>query len=83
MLKETKNEKTILFCHIFIIGVILIGRGGEPPAPPFATPMIVTSMLFVILRFCMPFLLVRTCVHVKASLMILFCMIMLNMLYYW
>ena len=56
MLKETENEKTRLFCHIFIICGISI---GEALAPPLATPMIVTSMLFMILRFfvlfaCLP-----------------------------
>ena len=52
MLKETENEETKLFRHIFIIGGILIG--GEA-APPLATPMIVTSMQFVILEFCVLF----------------------------
>ena len=45
MLKETENEDTRLFCHIFIICGISIGG-------PLAMPIIVTSMLFVILRFC-------------------------------
>ena len=33
MLKNTETEKHRLFCHIFIVGVILIGEGGAgPPA---------------------------------------------------
>ena len=50
MLKETENEETRHFCHIFIIGGTSIGGGGGLPAA-----MIVTSMLFVILRFCLLF----------------------------
>ena len=30
VLKETENEKTRLFCHIFIINGISIERGGPP-----------------------------------------------------
>ena len=37
MLKETKTDETIVFCHILIIGSISIG--GGPPPPPLATPM--------------------------------------------
>ena len=32
---KAKIEKTRLFCHIFIIGSILIGR-GRPPGPPLS-----------------------------------------------
>ena len=46
MLKGPENEETRLFCHIFIVEGISIERG----APPVAL-MIVTLMLFVILRF--------------------------------
>ena len=49
MLKETENEETKLFCHIFIIGGILIGEGGPGLLAPLATPTIITSMVFVIL----------------------------------
>ena len=49
-------KKQDFFCHIFIIGGISIGGGL---LAPLATPMIVTSMLFVVLRFeiffvCLP-----------------------------
>ena len=38
MLKETDTKETIrLFCHVFIIGDILIEGVGEPG--PLATPM--------------------------------------------
>ena len=46
MLNETENEETSLYCHIFIIGGILIRGGGWLP---LATPMIVASMLFVVI----------------------------------
>ena len=40
MLKETKTDETIVFCHIFIIGSISIGGGPGPLAsPPLATAM--------------------------------------------
>ena len=55
MLKEMENAETRLFCHIFIICGISIGGGAL--SPPLAMPMIVTSMLFVMFRFCV-FLLV-------------------------
>ena len=51
MLNETENEETRLFCHIFYIGGISIG--GDPGClglPPLATPIILTSMLFVMLN---------------------------------
>ena len=80
MLKETENEETRLFCHIFFIdGTSMVGGGGSL-GPLQATPTIVTSMLFVILKFCLLFC---PCVHVKATLVVLFCMIMRNMRYYW
>ena len=53
MLKETENEETRFFCHISAIGGISIGGAGPPPS--LATPMIVTSMLYVILKFCVLF----------------------------
>ena len=58
-LKETENEETRLFCHVFVFGSISIGGDPGPLGPLLATPMIVTSILFVILRFwvlfgCLP-----------------------------
>ena len=49
MLKETENEETRLFYYVFIIGGISIG--GAPWAPP----VMATTMLFIILRFCVIF----------------------------
>ena len=40
MLKETQNEKTRLFCQIFVIGGISIKVARAPLATPLATPMI-------------------------------------------
>ena len=40
-----------------------------------ATPMIVTAMLIYDIRILCAFLLVCPCVHIKATLMVLFCMI--------
>ena len=79
MLKENENEETRLFCHIFIIDGILIRGERTPWAPPLATPMIVTLMLFYDIKILSAFLLVCPCVRIKAMLMVLFCMIMLNM----
>ena len=78
MLKETENEEIRLFCHIFIIDGISI-EGAGPLDPTLAKPMIVTSMLFYDIKILCVFLLVCPCVHIKATLMVLFCMIMLNM----
>ena len=79
MLKETENEETRLFCHIFIIDGISIEGGWALWGPPLATPMIVTLMLFYDIKILCAFLHVCPCVHIKATLMVLFCMIMLNM----
>ena len=56
MLKETENEETRLFCHIFIIGGISFGGGkwAMPPGP-FGYAYDCNLMLFVILRFLMLF----------------------------
>ena len=54
MLKETENKEKRLFRRIFLlIAVRFRGEGGvgRDPRAPLATPMIVTSLLFVILRF--------------------------------
>ena len=81
MLKENENEKTRLFCHILIFDGISIGGGGEraPWAPLLTMPMIVTLMLFYDIKILCAFLLVCPCVPIKATLMVLFCMIMLSM----
>ena len=68
-------KKQEVFCHIFVIGIISFGVGPgllppPPPPPPRATSMIVTSMLFVVLRFLYVFLLVCPDVHVRATLMV-------------
>ena len=82
MLKETKNEETRLFCHIFIIGGISIGWGKGTGLPTtLAKPANVTSMLFVILRFFVLFYLFAF-LHVKATLIVLFCMIIIIIFIY-
>ena len=40
ILKETENEETRDFCHIFVIGGISIEGARAPWATPLATPMI-------------------------------------------
>ena len=85
MLKETENEETSLFCQIFLlddISIFLLDdistfRFSLPP-PTLATPIIVTLLLFCDIKILCAFLLVCPCVLVKATLMVLFCMIMLN-----
>ena len=79
MLKETENEETRLFCHIFITDGISIG-GGEGP-PDYAYDCNFNGICDIKILYA--FLVVCPCVHVKATLMILFCMILLNMLYCW
>ena len=77
MLKETKNEETRLFCHIsIIVGISTGGRG--PPAPPsYAYDCNFNAICDI--KILHDFLLVCTCVHVKMTPMVLFCMMMLNM----
>ena len=53
MLKETETEETIGFFVTFLSVVeFQLWVEGLPHISPLSTPMIVTSMLFVILRFC-------------------------------
>ena len=39
MPKKIETEKQRLFCHVFIISVILIAENAGPLVPPLATPM--------------------------------------------
>ena len=80
MLKETENKDTRIFCHIFIISGISIGGGPgppEPPAPGYAYDCNFNAICDI--KILCAFLLVCSCVYVKVTLMVLFCMIMLNM----
>ena len=77
MIKETKNEETTLFCHIFIIVGIFIGEGEPPGFSDFTYDYNFNGICDIKILFSL--LVVCTCVHVKATLMVLFCMIMLNM----
>ena len=66
MLKETENEKTRLFCHIFIIGGISIwGESGlpGPPAPGYAYDCSFNAICDT--QILCPFLLGCPCVYVK------------------
>ena len=76
MLTVTENEETRLFCQIFIMCGILIG--GLPPSPPGYANDCNYNAICDIEILC-GFLLVCPYVHIKAILMVLFCMIMLNM----
>ena len=81
--KTTENEETQSFCHIFIIGGILIGGGGWAPCLPSAGYVYDCNFNAIcdIKILCAVFAVWR-CGHVKATLLVLFCMIMLNMRYY-
>ena len=75
MLKETENQKTRLFCHIFVIGGISIEGGSG--ARRYAYNCNFNAICDI--KILCAFLLVCPCVHVKATLMVVFCMIILNM----
>ena len=56
MLKELKIKKQVFFVTFFLLMAFRLGGGPGPIGPPaLATPIIVTSILFVILRFCVLF----------------------------
>ena len=76
MLKETKNEKTRLFCDTFIICGISIGGPLLPPPPGYAYDCNFHSICDI--KILSVFLLVCPCVLIKATLMVLFYMIMLT-----
>ena len=73
MLKETENEETIAFCHISIIGGISVGGGRGPPGYVYDFNFNAICDIKILCAF----LLVCPCVHVKATLLVLFCMIIL------
>ena len=84
MLKETENEETRLFCNMFVIGGISMEWGaGGPPGPCSGYAYDCNFNAICDIKILYAFLLVCPCVRVKATLMVLFCMIKLNMLYYW
>ena len=46
MLKETENEETRLFCPIFIISGISIGRGAKGRSPlPIEIPLMIINAI--------------------------------------
>ena len=57
MLKKKKMKKYKVLAHFYYWRHFNCGWERLPAFPPPATPMIVTSMLFAILRFCVQFLL--------------------------
>ena len=80
MLKKTKNEDTKLFWHIFMFGGISIEGGPGPPGstvPGYTYDCNFNAICDI--KILCAFLVVCPCVYVKATLMVLFCMIMLNM----
>ena len=79
MLKETENEETRLFCPIFIISGISIGRGPLPLAPLPGYVYDCNFNAICDIKILNAFLLVCHCVNVKATLKVLFCVMMLNM----
>ena len=78
MLKETEAEEARLFCHIFVIGGIW---HWWPWPPRYAYDCSFNPICDI--KILRAFLLICPWVHVKATLMVLFSMIMLNMLYCW
>ena len=79
MLKETENEETKLFCHILIFGGISNRGGGGNLGPPSGYAYDCNFNPICDNKILCAFLLVCPCVHVNATRMVLFCMIMLNM----
>ena len=77
MLKETETKET--FCLIFFINDILIAGGlGPLPLPPgYAFDCNFNAICDA--KILCAFLLVRYCLYAKATLIVLFCMIMLKM----
>ena len=72
--------KKQVFCHIFVIGGISIGEGEAKllgPPPGYAYDCNFNAICDI--EILCAFLFVCPCVHVKATLMVLFYMIMLNM----
>ena len=80
MLEKTENKETRRFCHIFVIGGISIGGGTSCP-PPAGYAYGCNFNAICDNKILYAFLLVCPCVGVKATLKVLFCMIMLNMFY--
>ena len=79
MLRETENEETRLFCHILSLVAFRLGGGLAPPGYAYDCNF---NAICDINIFC-AFLLVCPGVHADMTLMVLFCMMMLNMLYCW
>ena len=77
MLKETETEETRLFCDICIISGVLIGRGAAPLAlSGYAYDCNLNAICDI--KILCAFLLVFPCVHIKATLIVVFCTIVLN-----
>ena len=81
MLKETENEETRLFVAFLSLVAFQLGAAGPPGSPGYAYDCNFNAICDIKILYA--FLLVCSCVHVKATLMVLFYMIMLNMLCCW
>ena len=68
-------KKKDFFVTFLSLVVFRMGKGGRAPGYAYNCNF---NAICDIKIFC-PFLLVGACVHVKVTLMVLFCMIMLNM----
>ena len=79
MLKETENEETKLFCHIFSLVAFRLGEDPRPLGPPTGYADNGNFNAICDIKILCALLLVCPCVYVNVTLMILFCMIMLNM----
>ena len=80
MLKETENEETRLFCHIFLIDGTSIGGGGRAPWGPPGYAYDCNFNAICDIKILCAFLLVCPCVYVTATLMVLFCMIICDII---
>ena len=80
MLKKLKTKKRDFFVTFLSLVAFQLGGPG-PPAPGYAYNCNFNATCDI--KILCAFLLVCPSVHVKATLMVLFRMIMLNRWYYW
>ena len=73
MLKETENEKQDFLSHFFTNGISIGGAAPLGYAYNYCNFNAICDI-----NLC-AFLIVCPCVYVKAAIMVLFCLVMLNM----
>ena len=81
MLKETEKKQDF-FITFLSLAAIRLGEGRPgPPLSGYACDCNFNAICDI--KILCALLLVFACVHVKLTLMVLFCVIILNMLNYW